>query len=320
MIGQALSQLKEALNLKADAVQHDFTAVSDQLQALARKISEVSAVEPEAIEALNAEREKLYDRRDALAAEINQWRDLGRAAIRLADDAAAKAFVDELMANPQAAAEAGIVTAAEHVRFMLNASDEELEALEQANRPTEPTTAVGRLLERARTNFDLRGPDREPRRQAAFEFANRPGMLQDEASCTELLATLPAPGETPRDKIILETAVLTLMQIYRLRALRLGELDASAEAVQDLLKLKAYAGLALLPILIEIATTARMGFKQAEAGIVETDNQAVRLLALRSMAGARTPEVQTALRLCQHDRVEAIAAEASRQLSQFPSG
>ena len=83
MIGQGLRQLQEALNRKAGAVQHEFNAVAEKLQALSRRIAEARGADPAP---LIAEQEALREQQRILAGEVNLWRDRARGALRQESD------------------------------------------------------------------------------------------------------------------------------------------------------------------------------------------------------------------------------------------
>ena len=118
MIGQGLRQLQEVLNRRADAVQREFIAIGEKLQALNRKILEAHGDERTP---LLAEQEALHTNQAALAGEINVWRDRGRAVMHQRSDAELRAVLAELVALHDEA----IQPAVDHALFLLNASDEE---------------------------------------------------------------------------------------------------------------------------------------------------------------------------------------------------
>jgi hypothetical protein len=168
------------------------------------------------------------------------------------------------------------------------------------------------LIERARTEYDLRGKDPAPRHKAAVEFANRPGMAQNDEALAELEAALDAYAQ---DALVKEVVTLTLIQLHRFRATRLGDLDAAYASVQRLTRLNHPA---VIPVLIEIVETPRTGFAQGEGGMVEGNNTRSREAALRSLVEWHTPEAQAAVRARQRDRDPQIAQEAARALEQYP--
>ncbi|MGH2523401.1 MAG: hypothetical protein ACRDH2_12935 [Anaerolineales bacterium] len=300
MIGQELRQLQEALNRKADSVQREFTAVGDQLKVIGRRLLERNVDR----EPLLAEQEALRARQQALAGEVNLWRDRARGVVQQRSDELLRAFLRDILAALPG--DEAVRPAVEHVLYLLDAPEEELAKLAQRQAQARPTTPAGRLLERARTEFDLRGSDPAPRQRAAFEFANRPGMAQDEAAIVEIEAALEAPDPTVR-----EVALLTAIQLHRFRALRLADLDAAHASVERLARLDHPS---VIPVLIAVLETPRTGFTQG----VEGNNRPARLVALRRLAEWHTAEAQNALRARQSDRDPAIATEAAQALDASP--
>jgi hypothetical protein len=305
MIEPELRQLQQVLNQKADAVQREFVAVSEQLHVLGRQLVEARGEDEEPI---RAEQAALREKQQALAVAVNEWRDRARAVLRQPGDEALERFLDELS---QAGDEA-VRAAVEVVLYARSHPEEAVAARERARSRTGMLTPASRLLERARTEYDLRGVEPAPRQRAAVEFANRPGMAQND----EVLAALEAALDDP-DPLTREVMVLTAIQMHRFRALRLSELDAAHVSVQRLARLKHPA---VIPVLIEILATPRTGFVpgQGPGGMVEANNLQSRLVALASLVEWRTPQAQAAVRARQHDRDPRMAAAASRALEVFP--
>ena len=303
MIGQGLRQLQEALNRKAGAVQHEFNAVGEKLQALSRKIAEARGADPAP---LIAEQEALREQQRILAGEVNLWRDRARGALRQQGDEGLRAYLNELLA----ANDEEIRPAVEYALYLLDAPEEELAKLAQSQTQARPTTPAGRLIERARTEYDLRGQDPAPRHKAAVEFANRAGMAQND----EALAELEAAWED-KDPLVKEVVALTLIQMHRFRAMRLGDLDAVYASVQRLTRLN---DAAVIPVLIEIVETPRTGFERGEGGMVEANTNRSREAALISLIQWHTPEAQAAVRARQRDRDAHIAQGAARALELYP--
>src|SRR5262245_24972611 len=186
MIGQELRQLQEALHRQADNVQREFVAVGEQLKVLSRQMGERDADHA----ALAQEQATLRDRQQELAGAINQWRDRARALLQQRSDDALRTFLTDL----REVSEPPLRPLVEHVLMLVNATEEELAQLEQKRAPVAATnTPAGRLLERARTEYDLRQSDPGARQRAASEFANRPNMAQDDDVVAELEAALAAP-------------------------------------------------------------------------------------------------------------------------------
>lgn len=303
MIGQGLRQLQEALNRKAGVVQHEFNAIGEKLQVLSRKITEARGEDPAP---LIAEQEGLREQQRVLADEVNLWRDRARGALRQQGDEALRAYLNELLA----ANEEEIRPAVEYALYLLDAPEEELAKLAQSQAQARPTTPVGRLIERAHTEYDLRGQDPAPRHKAAVEFANRAGMAQNDEALDELEAAL-----ADKDPLVKEVVTLTLIQMHRFRAMRLGDLDAVYASVQRLSHLNHPAA---IPVLIEIVETPRTGFARGEGGMVEENNNRSREAALISLIQWHTPEAQAAIRARQRDRDTHIAQGAARALELYP--
>jgi hypothetical protein len=303
MLGQSLRDLQAALNRKADTVQREFVDIGEALQALSRRLADMPASERAA--AL-AEQEALRERQHAVADEANDWRDKARAAMRQPGDAALQAYLDQLVASGDVA----IVAAAARARHLLTAPEAELEEMSQARAQAVPSTPAARLIERARTEYDLRGPYPGPRQQSAIQFANRPGLAQDNEVTAELGAAL-----RDSDPVVQDMAALALIQIYRFRAMRLGDLDAAHDAVQVL---AAFNHRGTIPVLIEIAETPRTGFANHRGTMITTTNLPSREAALEALAVWHTSEARAAVRARLNDRDPQVAKAAARVLDENP--
>jgi hypothetical protein len=300
MIGQELRQLQAALNQKADTVQREFTAVGEQLKVISRKMAERDVDHAQ----LAAEQETLHGQQQALAEEVNLWRERARGVLHQRDDDSLRAFLRKLL-------EAGDETlrpAVEGVLHLLDLPEEELAKLaeSQAQAQARPTTPAGRLIARARTEYDLRGSDPAPRQRAAVEFANRSGLAQDEAVIAEIEAAL-----DEADPIVREVARLTMLHLHRFRALRLADLDAAHASVERIARLDDPAA---VPHLVAILENARTGYVQG----VEANNQRSRLLALRRLIEWHTPEARTAVRARVLDRDLEVRQLATQALEATP--
>jgi hypothetical protein len=135
-------------------------------------------------------------------------------------------------------------------------------------------------------------------------------MAQNDEALDELEAAL-----ADKDPLVKEVVTLTLIQMHRFRAMRLGDLDAVYASVQRLSHLNHPAA---IPVLIEIVETPRTGFAQGEGGMVEENNNRSREAALISLIQWHTPEAQTAIRARQRDRDAHIAQGAARALELYP--
>ncbi len=305
MIGQELRQLQNVLNRKADAVQREFIAVSEKLHRLERTILETAAADRGP---LVAEQEALHATQEALGGEINLWRDLARDVLRQPEGQALDAYLRQL----SGADDESVRAAVERVLYLLNAPEEELAQVVHSQTESRSATPVGRLVQRARAEFDLRGDDPAPRRQAAFEFANRTGMAQNEEALAELEAALATADADPH---VNELVTLTVIQIHRFRATHLADLDAAQTSVQRLARLKHAA---VLPVLAEILATPRTGFIHRKGATVEGNNLTSRLAALACLVEWHTAESLAAVQARQRDREPQIAQMAIRALELFP--
>lgn len=303
VIGRALRQAQDALNRKAEAIQRDFNAVSESLRAVGRQL--VDAPETER-QPLLAEQAGLLARQQALAEDVNLWRDRARTVLRQPSESALRAYLADLRGDPDET----VLAAVDFVLRVLDASEAELAAMEQSAAQARPTTPAGRLIERARTEHDLRGSDAAARWRTAVEFANRPGLAQSDEALAELEAALSDP-----DPLVQETLLLTLMQLHRFRALRLAELDRVHASVERLARMRHPAA---IPILVEIAQTPRSGYLPGQNGPVEGNNSHSRAIALIRLAEWHTPEARAALRGRLQDRDRHIAEAAARLLQLSP--
>lgn len=303
MIGLGLRQVQEALNRRADAGQREFVALSEQLDALGRKMPEVS---PEERLTLRNEQNLLRAQQQELAAEINEWRDRGRLVLQQNSQSNLRNYLNSLLELE----EPGVTAAVQHALYLLDAPEEELAKL--ADNPLERVqlTAAGRLLQRARTEYDLRGSDPAPRRRAAVEFANRQGTAQDDALLAEIEAAMDDP-----DPLVREVATLTAIQLHRFRALRVADLSVSHASVQRLAKLNDRG---VIPVLIEIAEKPRTGYVETEQGAADIENSRSRLVALLRLIEWHTPDARQAVQARLFDRDEQIVRAAERALELFP--
>jgi hypothetical protein len=169
---------------------------------------------------------------------------------------------------------------------------------------------AGRLLERARSDYDLRNGGPVVRQEAAVEFANRPRMAQDDSVIPELEAAVGNP-----DPVVSDVAVRTLVQILRFRAVRAAELDKVQSAVQKLVKVQSAV---VVPVLIEILVNPRQGYLVVDGNLQEGTNAPSRLQALIALVDWRTKEAQDAIRTRRFDKDPSIMNAADRALQAFP--
>jgi hypothetical protein len=302
VLGLGLRQVQEALNKKADEIQHEFVAISDELEAVSRKLLEVRN---EDRPPLRAEQESLRTKQVELADEVNLWRERARAVTQQRGETALRAYMEELkgLGDPM------VAFSAQQALESLDAPEEALARL-QANQDSAALTPATRLLQRARKEYDLRGSDAAPRQRAAAEFANRRGIAQDEKALREIEA-----GMEDGDDIVREVAVLACIQIYRFRALRLAELDDAHEAV---VKLAALDHRAAVAPLIDVALQPRSGYLNGPGGLVEGDNSKSRMVAMLRLVEWHTPDAHRAVQQLRFDRDSHMVKAAEKSLQLFP--
>ena len=151
MLGLGLRQVQEALNKKADEIQHEFVAISDELEVVGRKLLEVPN---EDRPPLRAEQESLRAKQAELADEVNLWRERARAVTSQRGEAGLRKYMAELkeLGDPV------VNFAADQAIESLDAPEEALARM-QAVQDSSTLTPATRLLQRARKEYDLRGSD-----------------------------------------------------------------------------------------------------------------------------------------------------------------
>jgi hypothetical protein len=282
--------------------------VSERLNVLPGKIAEA---EDEADkQALLTEQDELRERRADIAETVNVWRDRAKDLLNKPDDDSLRAYLQDI--SDQTKDDEQVQAAVKYAVFILNATEEELAALAQPKEDDRPQTAAGRLIERARKEYDLRGDDPAPRHKAAVEFANRPNMLQDLEAIAELEESIYDP-----DKFVREVLMLTLVQIHRFRALRLGDLDEAYHSVERLTHINHPQAVSAL---VSILEHPRTGFVQKSDSDepVEENNSRLRVAALKRLIEWHTPEARRATEAHQLDRDEQVSYLARRALETFP--
>lgn len=303
MIALGLRQVQAALNHKADQIQKQFIEASAALDDIGRRLLDS---QEEAKEQLKEEQKAARTRQQELAELVNQWRERARAVLTQPGEAKLRAYLNELLAMQDDL----LTPSVKHALFLLDATDEELAKLAEAERPAAPQTPAGRLITRARMEFDLRGSDTAVRQRAAVEFANRPGLaLQD-----DIVAEIEAALEDS-DPIVREVMLLTAIQLHRFRAMRTADLDQAHESVN---RLAALNHPAVIPALVEVLENPRTGYVRGEQGTEETDNGRSRLVALLRLVEWHTAVAQQSVRGRLFDRDEHIVKAAKRALELFP--
>ncbi|MBN2557016.1 MAG: hypothetical protein JXA97_13870 [Anaerolineales bacterium] len=302
MIGIGLRQLEEVINARADALQREFIDLSSQLNDLGRDLLELRGDERQAAR----ERQKLMrQKQQALAEEVNTWRERARAVTHQPGKDFLLAYFDEL----ETLGFDEISRAVQRSRVLIEtgggtAAEDEIPPafIEQ--------TPVQRLIERARTDYVLRGKDVGVREREAVTFANRRGAAQDDNTLAEMMAAM-----SDGDALVRELAGLTTIQLLRFRALRSADLEIAHQAVKELAKLTLPA---VVPALIEILEQPRTGFVEGEEGPQEGDNSRSRMVALLRLVEWHTPDAEQAVRGRLRDRDSQIIRVAQRALDLFP--
>jgi len=302
VIGLGLRQLQDALNRKADDVQREFIALSERIDEVGKEILESRDEERKRLREKQA---TLRSEHQGLAEETNLWRERARAVMQKSGREGLRDYLNELLEL----GEEMVKPAIEHMVYILDAPEEEIARLQESFEPQKLTPA-GRLIERSRTEYDLRGSDPIVRHREAVSFANRPGIAQDDEALAEIEAAMVDP-----DPLVRELAILTTIQLHRFRVLRIADLDLVHESVQYLARIN---HLAVIHVLVEILGTPRTGFTSGEEGAVEGDNGRSRMVALLRLVEWHTAEAKSAVHGRKFDRDSHIVKAAERALELFP--
>jgi hypothetical protein len=301
-IGIGLRQVKEALERKASAVQHEFIQLSEQLEDLGRIIVDA---EEEKRKTIREEQQVLRVEQQQIAENVNRWRTRAREVTQQPGTTSLRAYLNDLLELNEE-----LVTPAVQNALVLLDTPPDERGFPEEQPILRQQTPVGRLLERARSEYDLRVSDSAVRMREAIAFANRAGVAQDEDIIAEVAAAMDDP-----DPIARELAILTTIQLYRFRALRLADLEQAHTAVQHLTQIK---HLAIVPVLIEIVEQPRVGYIQDDGESTQTDNGRSRMVALLKLVEWHTADGQLALRKLKYDRDPHIVKAAQRALELFP--
>ena len=298
-----LRDLQRAIDEKANAIQKKFVELSLEMEELGRNLLELRGDE---LEKGREEQAALRARQVELADEINLWRERARNVVRQKGDAGLRAHLDELLPLSDGVLKMVI----EKTIRMMDAPEEELERLALEEEGLGNITPVDRLIERARTSYDLRGSDISVRQRAAVKFANRSGMALDNQALSELEAAI-----EDSDPLVIEVVSLTLIQMYRFRALRIADLTTAHESAKKLANFDHYF---VIPALIEILENPRTGFVTEGDKTMETDNSHSRMVALLKLVKWHTPDAKRALHMLKFDKDKQIVSTAARALELFP--
>ncbi len=304
MLGLGLRQLQEAIDHKADEVQREFVSLSEELAVLNAQLLELDG---DARRGHLAKIKTLKARQGSVAEEINTWRERARNVVQTRGGQSLRTYIESL----KQLEDERITAAAEHALWAINSPEEAAEAMALRLSQPESKTPAGRLIERARKEYDLRLGDRAARVRAAVEFANRSGSSQDEAAIQEIEAAM---GDS--DPLVRDLATLTVIQLHRVRAASLADLDQAFDSVKRLSRVDDPA---IIPALSEIVNHPRSGFTLDETGEAhDADNSRARLVALLRLVELHTEEAKSAVHARQFDRNAEIASTAKRALELFP--
>ena len=305
VLGLGLRQLQEALNRKADEVQREFLELSEELDKVNAELMELHG---DARQENLAKQRDLRSRQQDIAEEINWWRERARWVTQSGSGHNLEDTLSELEGMEEPAIQAALA----QVRFIIESPAAAAEQLTYQSEDERVETPAGRLLERARTNFDLRGSDPAARVRAAAEFANRPGIAQDDSVLEEI-----TQAEDDPDPLVRELVGFTLIQLHRFRAMRFADLDLAHQSVQELARMQ---NRAVVPVLSEILQSHRSGYSEVgETGeAVEQSNTRSRMVALLRLVEWHTAEAKSALISVQFDKVHEISRAAKHALELFP--
>lgn len=301
-IGIGLRHVKEALERKASAVQQEFIQLSEQLEDLGHKIPDAEEEEKKTI---REQQEILRVEQQHIAANVNRWRKRAREVTQQSGTASLKSYLNELLEFNEE-----IVTPAVQNALTLMETPPDERGFPEEQPILSQQTPVGRLLERAKSEYDLRVSDPGIRMKEAIAFANRAGVAQDEDILVEIVAAMDDP-----DPLARELAIFTTIQLYRFRALRLADLEQAHTAVQQLTQIPHPA---IVPVLIEILEQPRVGYIQEDGESKPTDNGRSRMVALLKLVEWHTAEAQLSLQKLKYDRDSHIVKAAQRALELFP--
>lgn len=294
--------MKAALERKASAVQHEFIQLSDQLDDLGREIADADEEEKKKI---REQQQALRVEQQQIAEEVNLWRRRAREVTQQAGTSSLRSYLNDLLEFDE-----DLVTPATQNTLTLMETPPDERGFTDEQPILTQQTPVGRLLERARTEYDLRVSDPAIRMKEAIAFANRAGMAQDEDSMAEIVAAMDDP-----DPLVRELAIFTSIQLLRFRALRLADLGEAHAAVQQLTQIPHPA---IVSVLIEIVEQPRVGYIQEGDESTQADNSRSRMVALLKLVEWHTAEAQLALQKLKFDRDPHIVKAAQRALELFP--
>lgn len=294
--------MQAALERKASAVQQEFIQLSEQLDELGWQIADAEEEEKKAI---REQQKALRIEQQQIAEDVNLWRRRAREVTQQPGTTSLRSYLNDLLELNEELVTPAVQNA---LTLMDTPPDERIFPDEEPILTQQ--TPVGRLLERARNEYDLRVSDPAIRMKEAIAFANRAGMAQDEDSIAEVVAAMDDP-----DPLVRELAIFTTIQVLRFRALRLADLEQAHAAVQQLTQIPHPA---VVPVLIEIVEQPRVGYIQEGGESKQADNSRSRMVALLKLVEWHTAEAQIALQKLKFDRDPHIVKTAQRALELFP--
>jgi len=303
MLGPIVTQLQLIMERQASAVQRSFLDMSRELEDLSREMMSLSGDEHRA--ALDRQAE-IRQQQQIVAEDINVWREFARQAVLQGTEERMRDFIGQIRQQ----ADENLIKELDDLLFLLDNPDEIVKRLQQADREMDSGTPVDRLIERAVSIYDMRQEDPTNRREAAFEFANRQGIMQDEQVLVQLERFI-----EDEDRFVRETAMLALIHIHRLRALRLADIRDSHQSVK---RLTAINNPAVIPALIEIMENPRTGYLEKEGKVQEVENVRSRQIALMRLVEWHTPEAQRAIYMRRFDKNKDIVNFVEKALEMFP--
>jgi hypothetical protein len=294
--------VRDALERKASAVQQEFIQLSGKLDELAREIPDA---DEDGKKVIREQQQTLRVEQQQIAEDVNLWRKRAREVTQQSGTTSLRSYLKDLLELNEEL----VTPAVQNTLTLLDTPPEE-RGFTDAQPILTQQTPVGRLLERARTEYDLRASDPGIRMREAIAFANRAGMAQDEDILTEIEAAMDDP-----DPLVRELVIFTTIQLLRFRALRLADLEQAHTAVQELAQIQHPA---IVPVLIEILEQPRVGYIQEDGESKQADTSRSRMVALLKLVEWHTPEAQLALQKLKYDRDPHIVKTAQRALELFP--
>ncbi len=303
MYSLGINEVEKVLNGKADEIQREFVEVSEKLDRTGRLLLELRGQERNEF---LAEQKKLRMRQQELAEEVNLWRERAKGVRRQRSLESLKKFLTDLLPSVDPHTRSIL----ERTIYLIDAPEEELTQFIQDQTSDIASTPAGRLIERARVSFDLRGSDPAERQRAAVEFANRPGLALDDNALAEIEEAI-----NDADPLVREVAILTTVQLHRYRAMRSADPKLAYESVKRLTDINHPT---VIPSLIEIIDKPLKTYTEEGGSTEDEINARSRMIALLRLVEWHTSEAQSAVQKRRYDQNKQIARAAERALELFP--